>query len=430
MQQVNGVDTLFVLFSTALVMLMTPGLALFYGGMVARKNVLSTTMHSYLSIAIVSLQWILIGYSLSFGKDIGGLIGNLQWLGLKNVGFLPNADYAASIPHQSFMLFQLMFAIITPALISGAYAERINFKAFLAFTIIWTTLVYDPVAHWVWGMGGWIRNLGALDFAGGNVVHITSGVAALVAALVIGKRRKIKSAGPHHVPMVILGAGILWFGWFGFNAGSALALNSVALNAFLTTNTSAAAAGVMWIFCEWRHSGKSTALGFASGAVAGLVSITPAAGFVSPLPAFFIGTVGGAICYFSVNVMKKKFGYDDALDAFGCHGIGGTWGGIATGIFASKAVNPAGANGLIYGNIKLFLVQLFSVGAIYIYVAVITFAILKVVDVLFKLRVEDEEEDRGLDFSMHGEHAYGKVNVGEPVFEMVMKEHSYNEASA
>lgn len=400
-------------------MFMTPGLALFYSGMVRRKNALSTTMHSYVSIAIVSIQWIFIGYSLAFGKDIGGLIGNLQWFGLKNVGFLPNADYAATIPHQMFMLFQMMFAVITPALISGAYAERINFKAYLAFTLLWTTLVYDPVAHWVWGTGGWIRNLGGLDFAGGNVVHISSGVAALMAAIVIGKRRKLKSAAPHNVLMTVLGAGILWFGWFGFNAGSALALNDIALNAFLTTNTAAATAGIAWMLCEWRYKGKPSALGFASGVVAGLVSITPAAGYVSTMSSFIIGIIGGIICFFSVNVMKEKFGYDDALDAFGCHGIGGTWGGIATGIFASKAINPLGANGLIYGNIKLLLVQLLSIGAIYLYSGVVTFAVLKIVDAVFKLRVSEEEEDKGLDISMHGEYTYGKLNSGRPMLEVI-----------
>jgi Amt family ammonium transporter len=409
MNGVNGADTTFVIFATALVMLMTPGLALFYGGMVRRKNVLSTTMHSYAAVVIVSVQWILIGYTLCFGSDFGGIIGKFNFLGLNGVTFAPNADYAGTIPHQAFMLFQLMFAIITPALISGAAAERMKFLSFALFILLWTTLVYDPVAHWVWGVGGWIRNLGALDFAGGNVVHISSGVSALVLAILLGKRKRLETITPHNIPMTVLGAGVLWFGWFGFNAGSALAINDVALNAFITTNTSAAMSAIGWGLCEYLHRKKVTSLGVASGAVAGLVAITPGAGFVSPLSAIAIGFIGGAICFYAVTELKKKFGYDDALDAFGCHGIGGIWGGIATGIFASKAINSAGADGLIHGNIKLLGAQLVAILATIAYSVIITFIILKVMNAVSPIRVKSEDEQAGLDVSQHGEEAYGGI---------------------
>ena len=410
MNAINGADTSFVIFATALVMLMTPGLALFYGGMVRRKNVLSTTVHSYTAMVIVSIQWVLIGYTICFGKDFAGIIGNFQFFGLNGVGFLPNADYAATIPQSAFMLFQLMFAIITPALISGAIAERMKFIAFAVFVLLWSTLVYDPIAHWVWGYGGWLRNLGALDFAGGNVVHISSGISALVVALVIGKRRMLKTITPHNLPMTCLGAALLWFGWFGFNAGSALAVNGIALNAFITTNTSAAAAALAWSICELITRKKVTSLGIASGIVAGLVVITPGAGYVSPLSSLAIGLLGGALCFFSVTVVKQKFGYDDALDAFGVHGVGGIWGGIATGIFASKAMNPAGANGLIYGNIKLVGIQLIAIIATIAYSAFMTYVILKVIGKFTDLRVTKEEEMDGLDVSLHGEEAYGGLN--------------------
>ncbi|MDN5293234.1 MAG: ammonium transporter, Amt family [Eubacteriales bacterium] len=405
---VNGSDTTFVFISAALVLLMTPGLALFYGGMVRRKNVLSTMMYSFAPIALISVQWILIGYTLAFGPDIGHLIGGLDWLGFKGVGAAPNPDYAPTIPHQAFAMFQLMFAIITPALISGAVAERMRFSAYLLFTLLWATLVYDPLAHWVWGVDGWIRNMGALDFAGGTVVHISSGVSGLVAALVLGKRKGYgrEPILPHHLPMTLLGAGILWFGWFGFNAGSALAVGDLAMNAFVVTNTSAAAGALAWMLTEWLHHGKPTALGAASGAVAGLVAITPASGFVEPLPAIIIGLVSGVLCYGAVAGLKSKLGYDDALDAFGCHGVGGTWGAIATGLFASKAVNPAGADGLFYGNPGLLVPQLISVVATYALAAVMTFIILKVVNVFCPLRVTVEEEEIGLDITQHGEDAY------------------------
>lgn len=410
MNGVNSGDTAFVLFATALVMLMTPGLALFYAGMVRKKNVLSTTMHSYVPVVIVSLQWILIGYTLAFGKDISGVVGNLQFAGLKGVGFAPNPDYAATIPHQAYMLFQLMFAIITPALISGAIAERMKFMSYVLFILLWTTLVYDPLAHWVWGVNGWLRNLGALDFAGGDVVHISSGVSALVAALMLGARKRKSSITPHNIPMTVLGAALLWFGWFGFNAGSALGINNLALNAFVTTNTAAAASALAWSICEYIHRKKVTTLGVASGAVAGLVAITPGSGFVSPLASILIGLIGGAICFTTVTFLKAKLGYDDALDAFGCHGIGGMWGGIATGIFAWKGINPAGDNGVIHGNIALLGKQLIGIGATVVYAAVVTFIILKVIDVIMGLRVSEEEEQAGLDVSLHGEDAYGGLN--------------------
>lgn len=411
MNAINVTDTSFMVFATALVMLMTPGLALFYGGMVRRKNVLSTTVHSYTSMVIISIQWVLVGYTLCFGKDFAGIIGNFQFLGLNGVGFLPNPDYAATIPQSLFMLFQLMFAIITPALISGAIAERMKFLAFTVFILLWSLLVYDPIAHWVWGTGGWLRNLGALDFAGGDVIHISSGISALVAAIVIGKRKRLKTITPHNLPMTCLGAGILWFGWFGFNAGSAFAINGIALNALITTNTSAAAGALAWSICELIVRKKVTSLGIASGIVVGLVSITPGAGFVSPLSSILIGGIGGVICFFSVTVAKQKFGYDDALDAFGCHGVGGIWGGIATGIFASKAINSAGANGLIYGNIKLVGIQLIAILATVAYSAIMTFIILKVLSKFMTLRVTYEEEMEGLDVSLHGEEAYGGINI-------------------
>lgn len=406
---IDSGDTTFMLICSALVMLMTPGLALFYGGMVRKKNVLNTIMQSFFVIAIISIQWILVGYSLAFGSDNFHLIGSLEWLGFNGVGFLPNPDYAATIPHQAFAAFQLMFAIITPALISGAFAERMKFSAFVLFVLLWATLVYDPLAHWVWGVDGWLRNLGALDFAGGNVVHISSGVSGLVAAYVLGKRKGLgtESLLPHNIPMTITGAGLLWFGWFGFNAGSALAAGSLAASAFIVTNTSAAAAAISWVLCEKYHHGKATALGAASGAVAGLVAITPASGFVTPLSSIIIGLAGGIICYFAVAVIKVKLGYDDSLDAFGIHGIGGAWGCIATGIFATTAVNEAGANGLFYGNPQLVLTQVISLVATVAFAGIMTFLILKVVSFICNgLRVTEKEEEVGLDITQHGEDAY------------------------
>ncbi|CAM4138098.1 ammonium transporter [Bacillus albus] len=402
----NTGDTVFMFVSTVMVMLMTPGLALFYGGMVRSKNVLSTTMHSYSAMAIVSIQWIVIGYSLSFGPDWHGLIGTLDWLGLNGVTYAPNPDYSSTIPHNLFMMFQLMFAILTPALISGAFAERMRFSAFLIFILLWTTIVYNPVAHWVWGVGGWLRELGALDFAGGNVVHITSGVAGLVLAIFLGKRKNINGSSPHHLPFTMLGAGLLWFGWFGFNVGSALSLNDVALTAFINTNIAAAASALTWMLSEWFFQSKPTAMGAACGVVSGLVAITPACGFVTPFSALLIGAIGGVLCFGAVFFLKTKFGYDDTLDAFGCHGIGGTWGGIATGLFATTTVNSDGANGLFYGNAALLFKQLVAIGATYTFTIIMTYAIIKAINFFLPVRVDEHEEHMGLDISMHGEKAY------------------------
>ena len=405
--KVDTGDTAWVLISSALVMLMTPGLALFYGGMVRRKNVLGTIMQSFIALGVITILWVLYGYSLSFGPDKWHIIGGLEWAGLRGVGLEPNPDYAATIPHQAFMIFQMMFAVITPALITGAFAERFKFKAYLLFLILWATVVYFPLAHWVWGVGGWIRELGALDFAGGLVVHISSGVSALAAAIIVGKRRKhgVEQMAPHNLTMTLLGAALLWFGWFGFNGGSAVASGSLATSAFVVTHIATAAAALSWMFAEWMHRNKPTALGAASGAVAGLVAITPASGFVGPMPALVIGLVAGVLCYMAVN-LKARLGYDDSLDAVGVHGVGGTWGAIATGLFASKLINSAGNDGLFYGNASLLLNQIISVGAAWIYSFVATLAILKVIDWTIGLRVSEEDEADGLDLSQHGESGY------------------------
>jgi len=403
----NSGDTGFVLFSTALVMLMTPGLALFYGGMVRGKNVLGTIMQSFIILGIITIEWILWGYSMAFGPDHGGIIGGLEWFGLKGVGMTPSSDYGNTIPHVAFMIFQCMFAVITPALITGAFAERIKFSAFLIFTVLWATLVYNPLAHWVWGIGGWMGGMGALDFAGGTVVHISSGISALAAALIIGRRLGYGTTPyiPHNLPMTITGAALLWFGWFGFNAGSALACNGLAANAFVVTHVASAAAALGWIFMEWYHRGKPTTLGAASGAVAGLVAITPASGFVGPISAMIIGALGGLFCYGGV-MMKSRLGYDDALDVVGIHGIGGTWGALATGLFASKAVNPAAANGLFFGNPGQLWIQFLSVIVTMIFAFILTLIILKIIDLTVGLRVSDEEEEKGIDLSLHDETAY------------------------
>ena len=405
--QLNTTDTLFVLIAAALVMLMTPALGLFYGGMVQKKNVLGTIMHSFILLAIVSLEWILWGYTLSFGPDIHGFIGSLANLGLRGVGITPNPHYGGTIPASAFMIFQCMFAVITPALITGAFAERIKFSAFLLFTILWSTFVYNPLAHWVWGAGGWIQAMGALDFAGGTVIHISSGASALAAVLIIGKRRGYGKTRyiPHNLPMTITGAALLWFGWFGFNAGSALACNGLAVNAFITTHAAASAAALTWILVEWQHGGKPTTLGAASGAVAGLVAITPAAGFVGPMAAVVIGGIAGIACYLGIMV-KSRFGYDDALDVVGIHGVGGIWGALATGLFASKLINPSGADGLFHGNPSLLLVQVVSVIAASVFAFGMTTIILKMVDGLVGLRVTDEEEEVGLDVALHSETGY------------------------
>ncbi len=400
-------DTAWMLTSAALVLLMTPGLALFYGGMVRTKNVLGTIMQSFIIIGIISVQWVLWGYSLAFGPDVGGIIGNLSWFGLNGVGLDPNPDYGATIPHQAFMIYQAMFAIITPALITGAIAERMKFKTFFVFTLLWATLVYDPIAHWVWGVGGWIRNLGALDFAGGTVVHISSGISALAAATLVGKRKgyRTEPMAPHNLPMTITGAAILWFGWFGFNAGSAIAAGKLSTSAFVVTHLATASAALSWAFVEWIYKGKPTTLGAASGAVAGLVAITPASGFVGPMPALLIGLGAGIFCYIGV-VSKNRFGYDDSLDVVGVHGVGGTWGALATGLFASKLINDAGADGLFFGNPALFGVQALAVVVTWVYAFLVTFILLKVLDWTMGLRVSEEEEESGLDLSQHSETGY------------------------
>lgn len=399
-------DTVFMFLSTILVWIMTPGIALFYGGMVKSKNVLSTAMYSFGSIAIVSITWILFGYSLAFSQHGNSFIGGLDWAGLNGVSFQPNNAYSATIPHNLFMMYELTFAVLTAALISGAFAERMRFSAFLIFTALWSTLVYSPVAHWVWGVGGWIRNLGALDFAGGNVVHISSGVTGLVLAIVLGKRKDVVSTTPHNLPLTILGGALVWFGWYGFNVGSALTLNDVAMTAFINTNTAAAAGIIGWIVIEWLINKKPTMLGAISGAVAGLVAITPAAGYVAPVASILIGCLGGIICYWGVFWVKEKFGYDDALDSFGLHGIGGTWGGIATGLFATKTVNSAGANGLFYGDPSLVLKQLIAIVATYLFVGIVSYILIKLVKAFVPIRTNEQEESLGLDITLHGEKAY------------------------
>ena len=397
-------DTVFMFFCALLVWLMTPGIALFYGGLVRSKNVLSTVMHSLSSIAIVSIIWILFGYSLAFAPG-NPLIGGFDWIGLHGVGFEPNADYSETIPHTLYMMFQLTFAVLTTAIISGSFAERMRFPAFILFSVLWAVFVYSPVAHWVWG-GGWLDELGAIDFAGGNVVHISSGVAGLVVAIVLGKRKNISDTAPHNLLLTLLGATLIWFGWFGFNVGSALTIDEVAMTAFINTNTAAAAGLIGWILAEWLINKKPTMLGAVSGAIAGLVAITPGAGFVTPFSSVWIGLIGGIICFWGVFSLKKKFGYDDALDAFGLHGLGGTWGGIATGLFATTSVNADGANGLFYGDISLLWKQLIAIAATYLFVAIVTYAIIKIVSIFFKLRASEDEESLGLDLTLHGEKAY------------------------
>jgi Amt family ammonium transporter len=403
----NTGDTAWVLVSTALVMLMTPGLAFFYGGMVRRKNVLSILMQCFIVLCLVSVLWVVYGYSLAFGPGTG-FWGGLQWAMLNGVGLEPYADYSATIPHQAFMIFQAMFAVITPALIIGAFAERMKFASFLVFIILWLTFVYAPICHWVWGIGGFVRNWGVLDFAGGTVVHINAGIAALVTALMIGRRKNTEKhvPSPHNLPFVVLGTALLWFGWFGFNAGSALAANGLAVNAFVVTNTAAAAAGLSWALIEWIRGGKPTIFGAASGAVAGLVAITPAAGFVNVSGALAIGFLVSVFCYFAAAIVKPLLGYDDALDAFGVHCIGGIWGALATGLFASKLVNMAGNDGLFYGNPALFMIQLKAVLVTLVYSGIVTAVIFKVVDMVMGMRVAPKDEDVGLDLTGHSERAY------------------------
>ena len=395
-------STAFIMVSAALVMLMTPGLALFYAGMARGKNVLGTLMQNFICLALATLVWVLWGYSLSFGKDIGSIIGGLNHLGLAGVGMEPLEGQA--IPHQVFMIFQCMFAIITPALMTGAFAERVKFSAFLALVVLWLTLVYAPMCHWVWG-GGWMAKMGALDFAGGAVVHMSSGASALAAIIVIGKRRGYGTDAfiPHNLPMTITGAGLLWFGWFGFNAGSALAANGAAGNAFVTTHVATAAATLSWVVVEWLHRKQPTTLGAASGAVAGLVAVTPAAGFVGPMSALLIGLGAGAVCYGGI-LLKSRFRYDDSLDVVGIHGVGGAFGALCTGLFAQKAIG--GTDGLFFGNPAQFGIQAVSVVATILFCFIMTFIIVKVIDAVIGLRVSDEDEVKGLDLSLHSETGY------------------------
>ncbi|MEW6512107.1 MAG: ammonium transporter [Bacteroidota bacterium] len=412
----NGLDTgdtAFMLVCAALVLFMTPGLAFFYGGLVRSKNVVNTMMMSFAAMGVVAVQWVLMGYSVAFGPNggvLGSLVGGLQWVGLGDVGLFPNGDYAPTIPHQLFMIYQAMFAIITPALISGAIVERMKFKSYIVFIFLWSTVSYDLVAHWVWGVGGWLRNLGALDFAGGTVVHINAGVSALVASRVLGARSGFphRASPPHNVTLALLGGGMLWFGWFGFNAGSAIASSGTATAAFVATNTAAASGMLGWMLLEIFLKGKPTAVGAITGAVAGLVAITPACGFVTPLAAVAIGMGVAAVCYWALN-QRIKWGLDDTLDAFSVHGVGGIFGALATGVFATTAVNQAGNNGLLHGNPSLVLVQGAAVLATIVFAGVVTFVLLKLVDVTMGLRSDDAQQTEGLDLVEHGEKGYHEL---------------------
>ncbi|MBQ1510792.1 MAG: ammonium transporter [Selenomonadaceae bacterium] len=412
----NAGDTAWVLISAALVFVMTPALALFYGGMVRSKNVLATIMQSMFILAMISVEFVLIGYTMAFGPDVQGLIGDFSKIGLAGVGM--KVMEGATIPELAFVAFQCMFAALTPALITGAFAERMRFGAFAVLMLLWAVLIYNPMAHWVWG-GGFLAQLGALDFAGGLVIHILSGVSGLTICILLGKRRGYgKSAMvPHNLPMTVLGAALLWFGWFGFNAGSALGANELAANAFVVTQAAAAAGVLGWVVPEWIRSGKPTILGAVSGCLAGLVAITPAAGFVEPLPSIAIGLIGGAVCYGAVAVLKERLGYDDSLDAFGVHGIGGTWGSIATGLWATTAVNPDGADGLFYGGSDLLVAQVISVIAAYVLAIVGSYVLYKLVSLFTKIRADETEEIAGLDIVEHGERGYAaSVFTGAPSF--------------
>ncbi|MDD4179751.1 MAG: ammonium transporter [Candidatus Margulisbacteria bacterium] len=400
---VNTGDTAWVLISAALVILMTPAVGFFYGGMVRKKNILSTIMMCFAVLIIMSLQWYILGFSLSFAPTIRGLIGRLDWLGLAGVGQLPNAAYAATIPFLAFMIFQAAFAIIAPALIVGAFVERIRFSSFLFFSLLWTTILYDPVAHWVWANGGWLRDLGVLDFAGGLVVHVTAGFSALAIALVIGKRMGYgkDNMEPSNIPLVLMGAVLLWFGWFGFNGGSALGANGLAASTFVATNAAAAAAGAVWMILSWMHR-RPSILGVATGAVVGLAAITPASGYVSPMFAMLIGAVASLIAY-NIILLRMRLRIDESLDVFACHGMGSFWGVVAVGLFGSKMVNPAGADGWFFGNIHQFWVQLFAACLIALISFSVTYVIARVIDGLVGLRVKENEELVGLDISQHAE---------------------------
>jgi Amt family ammonium transporter len=407
MDAINAGDTAWILIATALVLMMTPALAFFYGGMVRKKNILSTLNLSFVTIALISIQWILFGYTLSFGPTLGGWLGNLKYLGLSGVGSLPNPVYAATIPHLSFSAYQMMFAVITPALITGAFVERISYKTFLVFTLLWATLVYDPVCHWVWAEGGILRKLGALDFAGGTVVHITAGFAALAFAMVIGARKGYGKVPmePSRIPYTVLGAGLLWMGWFGFNGGSALGANGVAVNALVATNTAAAAACLTWMFLSWWLDEKPSVLGIVTGAVVGLVAITPAAGFVKPVAGIAIGSIAAAVSYFCIR-LRQRWNLDESLDVWACHGMGGTTGALLTGLFATTAVNEAGANGLFYGNAAQLGKQAAAAGIVIVFSFAGTFVLAKVLNWTMGLRVSPDEEEVGLDISSHGERAF------------------------
>ncbi|WP_027190324.1 ammonium transporter [Fundidesulfovibrio putealis] len=402
-------DTAFILICAALVLLMTPGLALFYGGMVRRKNVLGTLMQSFIMISLVTIEWVYLGYSMSFGPDVSGIIGDLSWAGLAGVGAAPNPDYAPTIPHAVFMIYQCMFAVITPALITGAFAERVRFSSFVVFSVAWAVLVYNPVCHWVWGNGGFLKAMGVLDFAGGIVVHLTCGAAALASVMVIGPRKDHgrRQFFPHSLPMTLLGTGLLWFGWFGFNAGSALAADGVAGSAFVATHLGGMAGMAMWTVVEWFYQGKPTTLGAASGAVAGLATITPAAGFVTANSAVLIGLTAGFCCYWAV-VLKSKLHFDDSLDVVGIHGLGGVIGTLMAGLLATKGVNPNGADGLFYGNAAQLGVQALGIAIVGVYAFAVSYVVLKLVNAFMGLRVSPDNEGIGLDVAEHNEAAYSE----------------------
>ncbi len=402
---INAGDTAWVLISAALVIMMTPALAFFYGGMVRKKNLLSTLMLSVVTLCLISLQWIVYGYSLAFGHDHGGLIGGLNWLGLRGIPPVLPA-YAPTVPHTAFIFFQLAFAVITPALITGAFVERIGFSGYLVFTLLWSSFIYLPVAHWLWGIGGWLRNLGALDFAGGAVVHITAGVSALAVALVVGARKGYGKTPmePSNIPLTVLGAFLLWFGWFGFNGGSALSAGPLATSTILVTNTAGAAAGITWMLISWVHK-RPSVLGLATGAIVGLAAVTPASGYINPLSAMLIGSVAAILSYYMI-ILRMRIKLDESLDVFACHGIGGIWGVLATGLFAEKAVNSAGGNGLLFGNPSQFGVQALAAVSVALFSFTVTYLLARVIDAMFKMRVEENEEEVGLDISQHGETVY------------------------
>jgi ammonium transporter, Amt family len=404
---VDSGDTAWMVMSSAMVLLMTPGLALFYGGLVRRRNVLSVSMQCLMAVCVIGLQWVLFGYSLAFGPDHGGVIGGFSYAALHNVGLTPDPTYASTIPALLFMVYQMMFAVITPALIVGAFAERFRFSAFLVFAVLWATIVYDPMAHWVWGDGGFLKEYGALDFAGGTVVHISAGMAALAAALVVGKRRGYPETGaPHNLALAVLGAALLWFGWFGFNGGSALSSGMLSVLAFVNTQLAAMTGGLAWVVLDWIRAKRPTTLGLLSGLIAGLAAVTPAAGFVGPMAALAIGAISGALCYVCVMLVKMKLGYDDSLDAFGIHGIAGSWGVLAVGLWASVAFNPQGQDGLFYSGAHQLLVQFVTILITATFSFVVSLGLLILVDKLIGLRVTEDDELVGLDLTQHGESAY------------------------